>query len=346
MFPLIRTREEILNDINSNPALKRKFHRWKPEHRELFLDACTGVRGVRVLYDSFFKDVMNPETAPERLISFIEAVLEISIRSINILANDVTRLADEASLIITDIVVELDNGNIVNVEIQKIGYGFLGERSACYSSDQLLRQYKRIRSSHNKKSFNYNMIKSVYNIVLLEKSPAMFHKYPYDYIHRFSQKSDTGLKLNLLQHHIFIPLDIFLKTLYHNGIQNKLDAWLTFFGSDEPEMILKLINKYPDFKPLYEHIYSTCLNTEDIMGYFSKELQILDRNTVKYMIDQLQEENDKLHADFNQLHTNYDNLHTNYDKLHNENINLRQQHLFDAAKIERYRDLYGELPET
>ena len=30
---------------------------------------------------------------------------------------------------------KLDNGNIVNVEIQKIGYGFLGERSACYSSD-------------------------------------------------------------------------------------------------------------------------------------------------------------------------------------------------------------------
>ena len=100
MFPLIRTREEILNDIYSNPALKRKFHRWKPEHRELFLGACTGVRGVRVLYDSFFKEVMNPETAPERLISFIEAVLEISIRSIKILANDVTRLADETSLII------------------------------------------------------------------------------------------------------------------------------------------------------------------------------------------------------------------------------------------------------
>ena len=333
MFPLIRTREEILNEINSNSALKRKFHRWKPEHRDLFLDACTGVRGVRVLYGSFFKEVMNPETAPERLISFIESVLEISIHSIKILANDVTRLADETSLIITDIVVELDNGDIVNVEIQKIGYGFLGERSACYSSDQLLRQYKRIRSSHNKKSFNYNMIKSVYNIVLLEKSPAVFHKYPDNYIHRFSQKSDTGLKLNLLQHHIFIPLDIFLKTLYHNGIQNKLDAWLTFFGSDEPEMILKLINKYPEFKPLYEHIYSTCLNTEDIMGYFSKELQILDRNTVKYMIDQLQEDNDKLKEDNN--------------KLQDEIVELRQKHSTEVTQlsttIEKYRSLYGEL---
>ncbi|MBQ9505516.1 MAG: hypothetical protein IJU93_10980, partial [Lachnospiraceae bacterium] len=94
--------------------------------------------------------------------------------------------------------------NDINSYPALIGYGFLGERSACYSSDQLLRQYKRIRSSHNKKSFNYNMIKSVYNIVLLEKSPALFHKYPDNYIHRFSQKSDTGLKLNLLQHHIFI----------------------------------------------------------------------------------------------------------------------------------------------
>ena len=326
-FPIIRTREEILSEITSNPSLNKKFSRWKKEHRELFLDACTGVRGVRVLYDSFFKEVMNPETAPERLISFIESVLDIHIRAIKVLSNDSTRLADETTLIITDIVVELDNGDIVNVEIQKLGYGFLGERSACYSADQLLRQYKRVRSQHSKKTFNYNMIKSVYNIILLEKSPAIFHKFPDNYIHRFSQRSNTGLELNLLQHHIFIPLDIFLKKLYHNGIQDKLDAWLAFFGSDDPEVILRLIERYPEFKPLYEHIYSTCLNMEDVMGYFSKELQILDRNTVKYMIDQLQEDVDKLQED--------------NGKLQIENNELRQQ----LTLLEKYKTLYGELSD-
>ncbi len=33
-----------------------------------------------------------------------------------------------------------------------------------------------------------------------------------------------------------------------------------------------------------------CLNTERMVNMFSKELQIIDRNTVKYMIDELQEE--------------------------------------------------------
>lgn len=32
-----------------------------------------------------------------------------------------------------------------------------------------------------------------------------------------------------------------------------------------------------------------CINVEDIMALFSKELQELDRNTVQYMIDEQQE---------------------------------------------------------
>lgn len=44
------------------------------------------------------------------------------------------------------------------------------------------------------------------------------------------------------------------------------------------------------FKPLYGHVYDMCQNMEKIMGLFSKELQELDRNTVQYMIDEMQEE--------------------------------------------------------
>ena len=162
------------------------------------------------------------------------------------------------------------------------------------------------------------MIKSVYNIILLENSPAIFKKFPNDHIHRFSQRSDTGLELNLLQHHIFIPLDIFLKNLYDNGIHNKLDAWLAFLGSDDPEVILKLIRGFPEFKPIYEHIYSVCLNTENTMGYFSKELQILDRNTVKYMIDQQQEELDKLQEELDKTQEELDKVHEKLYKAHEE----------------------------
>ena len=87
----------------------------------------------------------------------------------------------------------------------------------------------------------------------------------------------------------FISLDIFKEHLHNKGIQNKLDGWLTFLGSDSPEDILTLLERFPEFKPLYENVYRICRNMEDIMGIFSKELEEMDRNTVLYMIDQMQE---------------------------------------------------------
>lgn len=87
----------------------------------------------------------------------------------------------------------------------------------------------------------------------------------------------------------FIPLDIFKENLHNKGIQNRLDAWLAFFSCCEPEDILALISRYPDFKALYEHVYQICRNTENIMDIFSKELRELDKNTTLYMIDEMQE---------------------------------------------------------
>ena len=68
-----------------------------------------------------------------------------------------------------------------------------------------------------------------------------------------------------------------------------MDAWLTFLSMDEPERIIDLITAYPEFKAMYEHVYNMCRNVEDVMGIFSEELKILDRNTVKYMVDEMQE---------------------------------------------------------
>ena len=41
---------------------------------------------------------------------------------------------------------------------------------------------------------------------------------------------------------------------------------------------------------IYEEIYTLCLNMEGMMEMFSKELEIMDRNTVKLMIDEMEEE--------------------------------------------------------
>ena len=76
-----------------------------------------------------------------------------------------------------------------------------------------------------------------------------------------------------------------------------MEAWLAFLSVDEPEVIVKLIGEYPQFKEYYEEIYRLCMNTEKVMNMFSKELQELDRNTVQYMIDEMQNEIDALKAE-------------------------------------------------
>lgn len=100
------------------------------------------------------------------------------------------------------------------------------------------------------------------------------------------------MELNLLQKYVFLPLDIFRENMHNKGITDKLDAWLAFLSMDSPEVIVKLIKKYPEFTVMYEHIYNICRNVEGMMEMYSEELKILDRNTVKYMVDQMQEQID------------------------------------------------------
>ena len=297
-FPMIREREDIKQEIYENPKLLEKYREWDEEQQEEFLDYCTGVKGVKILYDAFFKEIMNPENTPERLNELLSLLLGQSVTIKRVLPGDSTRLADEQSLLIMDILVELADTSLANVEVQKIGYRFPGQRSACYSSDLLLRQYKRVKGE-KKKAFSYKDIKSVYTIVFFETSIKEFHEYPQNYIHKFKQQSDTGLELELLQKYVFIPLDIF-RGIYHNDGKsngknsanrcwNKTEAWLTFLSTDEPEIIIELISQYPEFKEMYEEIYVMCQNVEKVMEMFSKELIQLDRNTVQYMIDEMQD---------------------------------------------------------
>ena len=68
-----------------------------------------------------------------------------------------------------------------------------------------------------------------------------------------------------------------------------LEEWLVFLKEDDPDMIIKLLEQNSEFRDIYEEIYNICRNSERMMGMFSKELEILDRNTVKLMIDELDE---------------------------------------------------------
>ena len=296
-FPMIQSREEILQRIYTNPRMQQLFESWTVLQQKEFLDFCSGARGIKVLYDSFFKEVMNPEYDPTRLESFLTALLNRKVRIKEVLPNDSTRLSDESSLLITDIIVELEDGSLANIEVQKIGYAFPGARCACYSSDMLLRQYKRVRQRSidpvtGRDTFSYRNISKVYLIVLYEKSPDELKKCPDHWIHRSKASFDSGLSMDLLQDYIFISLDIFRSKMHNKKVTTLLEAWMIFLSIDDPDEIIRLITSFPQFKPMYETLYQMCRNVENIMGFFSEELREMDRNTVRYMIDELQKEVD------------------------------------------------------
>lgn len=340
-FPILWEKTELLDKINANRYLSATFYKWTLEQQEYFIDCCTGVRGMKLLYDGFFKEIMNAEYTPERLDEFLSLLLQKKVRVHTVLPNDSTRIADESSLLITDLVVELDDGSLANVEIQKMGYNFPGQRSACYSADMLLRQYKRIRSL-KKKKFNYRDIKDVYIIVLFEQSTSEFHRFPNNYLHYFCQRSDTGLELDLLQKFLFVTLDIFRKNQHNKIINTKLDAWLLFLSSDDPEDILRLISEYPEFRAMYEQAYAMCRNLEDIMGFFSEELRMLDRNTVQYMIDEMQAQLDEKKVQLDEKQSQLDEKQSQLDKKQSQ---LDAKNLLIEEQQQQLEDLQRYIAE-
>ena len=116
-FPMIRSREEILKEIQDNIKFTEKFYSWRESERQEFLDFCTGIRGVKILYDSFFKEIMNPETVPERLEDFLSVLLQRKVKIVDVLPGDSSRIADEQSLLIMDILVRFEDGTYCNVEV-------------------------------------------------------------------------------------------------------------------------------------------------------------------------------------------------------------------------------------
>ena len=303
LFPYYREKDEILQEIYSNPQLESTFFCWEKERQEEFLDFCCGNRGVKVLYDTFFKIVFNPDSGRDNLIRLISVMIGRPVREIMVLPA-ASQMGGDRSLVIMDIVVQTEDGSIINVEVQKHGYMFPGERAACYSADLLLRQYQRVRreaserlSEARKKGkktadmFSYRDIRPVITIVFMESSTAEFHKFPDRYVHTITGQSDTGLKLNVLQQYIFVPLDIFKENMKKFGIRSELDAWAAFLSSDSPEVICTLIEQYPEqFLDLYRKLCGICQNTEGVMNMFSEELAILDRNTVILMQEEMKKE--------------------------------------------------------
>ncbi len=123
-----------------------------------------------------------------------------------------------------------------------------------------------------------------------------------------------------MQKYLFIPLDIFKKSKNNRDIKDKRDAWLTLLTSDEPEEIIEIITEYPEFRAVYEEGYEICLNMERVMEMFSKELYELDKNTVQYMIDEMQDTIDAQKDELGKQQDTIDKQNQAIEELHRNSI--------------------------
>ena len=280
-------RESALELIKSEPEAYQNFLSFPLEHQANILEFIQGNRGLPILYDPFFKKIFNPSDTPERLERFLSCLMQQSIRIVEIIPREGTQLVEKGSFVIMDILVQAEDGSYINVEMQKHGYKFTGERSTCYMSDLVMRQYTKVKSE-KKENFTFKDMKPVYLIVLMENSSANFKKVAPEYVHRTHYVCDTGAEITFLANYTYISLDTFRSV--RQNITSYLDAWFTFLSSDDPNDIINLISEYPEFKEYYHDIANFRKTPKELMTMYSEVLAQIDKNTERYMIEEMQKE--------------------------------------------------------
>ncbi len=148
-------------------------------------------------------------------------------------------------------------------------------------------------------------MKKVYTIVLFERSVQAFHHFAEEYIHYGKVTFDKGLELELLQEYCLVALDVFRKIQYPKGkrteeldCENKTETerigWLKLLTTETVEEAEKLIEEYPWLESIYQEAAMYRQRPEEVLLMYSEALKILDRNTVKYMIEELERDKQNL----------------------------------------------------
>ena len=330
IFGAPRPKAEVLRQLKRDPGTWRIFQNFQKPDREAFLGFCMGSRGLKVTYDPFFQHIFNPDLHPGRLDRLLSCILGENVTVKTLRPRERQRISEDSSLLIMDILVQLETGQLVNVEMQRIGYHFPIERAFCYAADLLVRQYDLAKKDRGN-AFSYQDIKPIHTIILMEKSPGIFQQHPGHYLHHSCFSFDTGLPLKPLQNLIYISLDIFRRMPHNKNNLSELEAWLYFLASDNPSDILNIVKQYPAFQELYKDIVLFRFQPKEVISMYSEALSIMDRNTVKYMMDEMKAENLRL-AEENQRHAEENHKQAKENQRQAEEIRLLKQQLAEYTK--------------
>ena len=95
--------------------------------------------------------------------------------------------------------------------------------------------------------------------------------------------------VGILQEYCLVTLDVFRRFPYAKE-KSEQTAWLSLLAVEDLENTEKLIQEYPWLEEIYKEIAMLRQNPEKMLNMFSEALRILDRNTIHYMIEELQKE--------------------------------------------------------
>lgn len=131
-----KEREEVLQTLKQNPIVYARFLELTDGMQEDLIAFCMGNKGLKITWDPFFKAVFNPEIYGKRLSALLSAILKEKVTVKRALPNESNRLTAEGSLLIMDILVELESGGLANIEMQRLSQN---SDKRCYPRKYIIR---------------------------------------------------------------------------------------------------------------------------------------------------------------------------------------------------------------
>lgn len=286
------------------------------EWEERFHGYLQGKKTLPLLYDPFFKAFFNSYIHKERLAELIGSILGQSVEILEVLPMESMDFI--GTFVIMDMVVKMADGSVVNVEIQKVPYMFPAERISCYSSDLVMRQYRREsdRGRRENRGITYKNLKKVHTIVFFEQSNSKLISGLDErmYFHEGKTRFNSGIKMELLQEFHLISLDTFKKYRYSDIINNNVKItkydfdeneynhvvsddikrarlkYLSLFVTEDVADMKRLIKVFPELSDIVHDMGVYMEDLGNTFDTFSEALRILDRNTADYMVDEYRKE--------------------------------------------------------
>ncbi len=153
-------------------------------------------------------------------------------------------------------------------------------------------------------AFKALMNQKVYTIIFYEQSIEAFKEFPEICTHHARMTCDSGMELNFLQEFYLVALDVFKKSEYakHRDPKYRQVGWLSFFCTENAEEAEALCEIYPWFSELYAEMAEFGRKPEELISMFSEILREMDRNTIRYMVDDMKEQIEKGKAENAELH--------------------------------------------